>query len=93
MSQQRVIPSSVIDAKKPNVSTQSLKQREVSAKTTAFFLQRAFEAMFGHLKASAARYRSGWSRYKRHQGTKEKARRIRQIDRGILQVPLGRTWR
>lgn len=83
MSQQRVIPR---ETSRPKGDGKSSKQRVDSVKTTAFYLQRAFDAIFGHLKASATSYRRGWSRYKRHQGVQEKARRVRQIERGIIRI-------
>lgn len=84
MAQERVIPSAITAHKKPKTAKQE-KARIQEIRTSAFFKQ-IFDSMFSEFRKVAAKSRRGWSRYTPHQGVQEKARRMRQIERGIIRV-------
>lgn len=82
MAQERVIPSNNTTRKKLS-ATKERKAKLQEIKTASFF-KKMFESMFSEYRKASRAYRSGWSRYKPHQGAQEKVRRLRQLERGII---------
>jgi formylmethanofuran dehydrogenase subunit E len=87
MAQQRVIPSGANHGKTSATVTKNPRKTATVVKTgnaTMQFFNMIANEMAKLMKQQANQYRRGWSRFNRHQGEKEKARRVRQMARGII---------
>lgn len=89
MAQQRIIPSGANQGK-ASATVKREPRKTAVAVNSGNPLKQLFDAMARSFAAAArkqsAKHRRGWSRYQRHQGEQEKARRVRQIAKGMIHV-------